>query len=488
MITVDWKPNRFSPVPIQKQIEQFIKEKIVNGEWTIGTKLPSQRALAQAFDVNRSTVVAALDELTAAGLLAGNTGGGTRVINTTWSLLASVSPTNWNANVELGIHPPNLPTIQEINHAEFRSGIIRLGTGELSPSLLPASEQMQQLFARQAARPIPLGYQEAKGDLFLREQIVQRLKKEGIATSPDSVLIVSGALQALQLIAIGLLKKGSTVLLENPSYLHSLHVFQSAGMKLQGVPMDPDGLQAELLPAYQKQFKGAILYSIPTFHNPTGNVMPAKRREELLRVCDEQSLPIIEDDVYRDLWLDERPPCPIKAGDKNGNVLYLGSMSKSVSPGLRIGWLVGPQPVIERLADIKMQIDYGASSLSQWAAGEWIASGAYDQRLAVIREQLRVRRACMLNALERNCRDLASWDYPTGGFYVWLRMHEAIPMKTLFDRALSAGILLNPGHLYDRQEFGALRLSYAYASLEELQQGISALADIIRTLGATGRT
>ncbi|MDE3840884.1 GntR family transcriptional regulator [Bacillus methanolicus] len=482
MENLGWKPNRLSTIPLHKQIEEYLKEKILNGEWTVGTKIPSQRALAKAFEVNRSTIVTALNELTAQGLLEGKSGGGTRVVNNTWSLLTSTTPPDWNAYVKAGIHEPNLPTIQEINKAEFYPDIIRLGTGELSPELLPY-EQMQRIFPRIFDRKMSLGYEESKGDFFLRSQLTNHLKRLGINTSPSSILIVSGALQALQLISIGLLKRGSTVLLEKPSYLYSVNVFQSAGMKLVGVPMDEHGIRTSLIERYKKQYNGSLLYLIPSFHNPTGTLMTEERRKHIMKICEQLSLPLIEDDVYGELWIDEPPPSPLKAKDKHGHVLYLGSLSKTLSPGLRIGWIVGPEPVIERLADIKMQTDYGSSSLSQKAAAEWLASDLYQKHLEFVREQLKIRRAAAMEALETHLSDIATWNFPKGGFFIWLKIKPKLSMRNLYEIALSKGILLNTGNIYSQEPNQYLRLSYAYASLPELKQGIYQLSQIIRSLG-----
>ncbi|WP_028401201.1 PLP-dependent aminotransferase family protein [Ectobacillus panaciterrae] len=481
MKDLGWKPNRLSPVPLHRQIEEYIKGKILNGEWTIGTKIPSQRQLADSLCVNRSTVVTALDELTAQGLLEGKKGGGTKVINNTWSLLAANPPLDWNSYVRSGIHHPNLPTVQEINRAEFYPDMIRLGTGELSPELLPY-KQMQNIWDRLSVRMMSLGYEEPKGDLFLRQAVTEHLKNIGIHTSPSSVLIVSGALQALQLISIGLLHRGSSVLLEKPSYLYSVHVFQSAGMKLVGVPMDEQGIQTSFLPRYRKQYGGALLYSIPSFHNPTGILMTENRRKDLLTTCEQERLPIVEDDVYRDLWMDCPPPMPLKANDKNGNVLYVGSLSKTVSPGLRIGWVVGPEPVIERLADIKMQTDYGSSSLSQWAAAEWLSSGLYQEHLSYIRRELKSRRDATIDLLQKHFGNIASWNVPKGGFYIWLRFIPSIPIRELFEKALKEGILLNPGNVYDRDTTQYIRISCSYASLSDMEYGLARLSIIIRDL------
>lgn len=476
---LNWKPDKHSSIPLHKQIVDYMKEKIMMGEWTVGCKIPTQRKLAAAFNVNRSTVVTALEELKAEGLIEGRSGGGTKVINNTWSLMTLAPPPNWNAYVEAGIHPPNLPTIQEINRAEFDPAFIRLGTGELAPELIPVAF-MGQIIGQSYNRLPQLGYEEPKGSIRLREQLSSYLRAKGIYASPSSILIVSGALQALQLISLGILHKGSTILLEKPSYLNSLHVFQSAVMNLEGVPMDEDGIKASLIPHYKKSHAGALLYTIPSFHNPTGAVMSLERRMQLLEVCRNEQLPIIEDDVYGDLWLDEKGPEPLKASDQSGSVLYLGSLSKTVSPGLRIGWVVGPEAVISRLADIKMQTDYGSSSLSQWVAAEWFSTGLYEEHLTQVREQLKERRQIALQTLIRHFSEIAEWNEPKGGFYIWLRILPKINTRELFKKAMEHGILLNPGNVYDVHASQFLRISYSYASASDLEKGLQLLSTIIK--------
>lgn len=481
MTQINWKPDKTAATPLYLQIKHYIQMKIENGEWTVGTTIPSQRKLAERFEVNRSTIVLAFEELMADGLLEGKSGKGTKVKNTLWSLFSSTPPADWGSIIKKGIHQPNLPTIQEIHKVEPLPTIIRLGTGEPSPEMFP-QEMMAEILHRLPSRIQSLGYEEEKGLLPLREQLSIYLKSFGIHASSSSILIVSGALQALQLISLGLLKKGSTIFLERPSYLNSLNVFQSAGIHLHGLPVDSAGFDTQYIKLNKKRENASLLYTNPTFHNPTGYVMPLENRKKLLQTCESVQLPIIEDDVYRELWLDSAPPEPIKALDKNGTVLYLGSLSKALSPGLRIGWVVGPEPVIERLADIKMQTDYGASSLSQWAAAEWLSSGFYGLHLEQMRASLRRRRDVTLKVLEEKFTGIAEWQRPSGGFYIWLRLPPAISLRELFDVSLQEGILLNPGNLYDPNALHHLRLSYSYASLDQLVRGLEKLADMIRTL------
>ncbi|MEI1420826.1 PLP-dependent aminotransferase family protein [Bacillus cabrialesii] len=481
MTLSQWQPSRGSDIPLHRQIEQYMKDKILHGEWAVGTKIPSQRTLASMFQVNRSTVTAAIDELTSQGLLEGRSGGGTKVVNSTWSVLAAEPPLDWSDYVRSGIHHPNSSIIQDINQNEPRADIIRLGTGELSPDLLPA-DTMRRMFQRINSQALSLGYEQPKGNRQLREAVAEHLKGKQIHVSPSAIVIVSGALQALQLISIGLLKRGSVILTEKPSYLQSLHVFQSSGMRLRGLPMDKEGIKAGLISSYRKQYGGQLLYTIPSFHNPTGIVMSEQRRKEIIILSKKEQLPIIEDDAYGDLWFEEKPPQPLKAMDQDGNILYLGTFSKTVSPGLRIGWLAGPEPVIERLADIKMQTDYGSSGLSQWAAAEWLSRGYYEEHLTRLRRVLKQRRDAAIHFLKRYAGDIATWRMPAGGFYIWVTFHNTLPVSRFFHEMLKQQVLVNPGSIYDGENRNSIRLSYSYASLADLETGIKAAAETARRL------
>jgi len=463
--------------PKYKLIINYIKEQITNGIWPVGSRLPSQRDIAKQFDVNRSTVVTALDELAAEGLVEGRMGMGTVVVNNTWTLMRSAPPVNWNEQVALGTHQASLSKVQAINLAESDEHLIQLSKGELSKELFPLVE-MRAVLTKVGQELKPFGYEDPKGNLRLREAIAKHLNQKGIMVDASSILVVSGALQALHLISIGLLERESTVFLENPSYLYSLSTFQSAGMKLQGIPIDKDGIIPGMIKASHHSRK-SVLYCHPNFHNPTGTLMGENRRQELLKLAESAQLPIIEDDVYGDLWLDSPPPPPIKSDDRHGNVLYLGSLSKSLNPGLRIGWIAGPEAVIDRLADLKMQTDYGSSSLSQRAAAEWLSSGLYEKHLANVRKQLRVRRNAALEALEKHLSTFAEWEKPAGGFFIWVKMNHDISLPDLYRKALANGVLINPGRIYATQKMQHFRLSFANAPVEDITKGIAILESLI---------
>ena len=469
-----WVPNRKSHLTIQEQIVEWIKARIERGDWTVGTKLPTQRQLATQFHVNRSTVQLALDELKADGLLESKMGSGVFVANHSWNVLLNRSQPNWKQHIESSIYKPNYHTIQLINEYEQYDHIIRLGTGELSPELLPTN-QIEQSLKEISLDAKSIGYSPPKGNERLRNIICEYVKKRGIQTEPENILIVSGALQALQLIAMGLLEEGSIVFHEQPSYLSSVHPFQSAGMRMISVTRNAN-LSDHL--RVLKRKRQSLFYTVPTLHNPTGDSLSVKEKEQLYHVCNELQIPIIEDDVYNELLFEPAPPA-IKSFDTSGQVLYIGSVSKTLSPGLRIGWVIAPSPVITRLADIKMQTDYGSSAFSQEIVAHWISTGLYENHLTNLREQLKKRAAFVERILEQQFSKMATWKRSEGGFYIWLRFNQPIVNKSLFLNLLKQNVLINPGYIYDSSDLHHIRLSYAYASFEELKVGLDCLVKVI---------
>ncbi|MDU2421486.1 MAG: PLP-dependent aminotransferase family protein [Bifidobacterium scardovii] len=486
-LTIDWQPDRTSNVPVTEQIVDYMCRQVSSGAWPIGSRLPSQRAMSESFGVNRSTVIAAITELADYGIVEGMHGAGTRIVSNTWSLMLPGAP-DWADYVSSGFFEANNATIQTINRMEFAPDISRLGTGELDPRLFP--RDMWRRVLGEASREIDsLGYPPPAGMPALREAIAEHMCRTGVACTPSQVLITSGALQALQMISVSLLSNGSTVFAEAPSYIKSLQVFQSAGMRLSGVPMDGDGLRVDALERALRAQRGgsdAVLYTIPTNHNPTGITMRDARRHELIACCVANRLPIIEDNAYQDLYFDGPTPTPLKTLDKTGMVITLGSASKALSPGLRIGWLVASEPIVQRLADVKMQMDYGASVLSQWVYTRFLTSGLYDEYLVGLKRELRRRRDAALETLERRFSGQAHWITPEGGFYIWLTFDQPLHIGKLFQTTLERGVLLNPGDIYDFEGDNSLRLSYSYTTPEEFAAAVDVLAGAVRDVRAHG--
>ncbi|WP_375199203.1 PLP-dependent aminotransferase family protein [Bacillus sp. RS11] len=471
---MNWQPSRQGEITLQQQIETWITEHIERGDWVAGTKLPTQRQLAMQLGVNRSTVQQALEELKAAGILEAKVGSGIYVAHNSWHSLIKQTQPNWQTYIDTSLHKPNYLTIQLINEYEQRDDVIRLGTGELAPSLLPTTE-IEASLKELSLQPKALGYSSSQGSKQLREAICEYVKKRGIHAKPQNVCIVSGALQALQLIAVGLLEQGSIVFQEQTSYLNSVHPFQSVGMQM--MPINRDEQLAKTL-VQRKRKRQAVYYAVPTLNNPTGEVWTELEKKQLYEACKQSRIPIIEDDVYHEL-LFEAATSTIKSIDDSGQVLYIGSVSKTLSPGLRIGWLIGPTTVIERLADIKMQTDYGSSAISQEIVLHWLQTGKYEKHIKSLRKELLRRANFVEGILQESFTEIASWSQSKGGFYIWLKFDEPIVDKELFTKLLQRQILINPGYIYDPQDAQHIRLSYAYATDEELKIGLQIVYECV---------
>ena len=471
---MEWKPDKNSHLTLHTQIVDWFTSRIACGDFTAGMKCPPQRVLALQFEVNRSTINTAMDELKANGLLETRIGAGTFITQNPWqSMLAQPK---WQEHIEASVHKPNVKTIQLINDYEQRTDMIRLGTGELAPELLPTA-QLEQSLQHLTLQPRAIGYSQPQGSLQLRESICAHLQKRGLHTTPNNILIVSGALQAFQLIALGLLERGSLIFQQEASYLNSIHPFQSAGMHMYPVKHQ-EHLKQTLQAA--KKNRQSLFYAIPTLDNPTGRNWSMAEKKSVYEACKALSIPIIEDDVYYELLFEETNEVPLKALDETGHVLYIGSVSKTLSPGLRIGWVVAPEAVVKRLADIKMQTDYGSSAFSQEIVTHWLTSGLYEQHLVTLRTQLKARARFLEQLLEKYFREIATWENSKGGFYIWLRFHKPVINKALFLALLEQKVLINPGYIYQPNNFHHIRLSYAYAGFEQLEEGIIRLATMIK--------
>lgn len=319
------------------------------------------------------------------------------------------------------------------------------------------------------------------GDGELREVLSNHLRGYGISTSPANILIVSGALQGLRLLSVGLLGRGSTVFMESPSYLHFIHFFQRSGMKTEYIPIETDGLDVAELAHHRIVHGQAILSINPTFQNPTNTVMSLHKRKSLLKINEYLQMPIIEDDVFRDLWIDQPAPAPLKSLDTSGQVIYVGSLSKTIAVGLRLGWIVGPKKVIERLADIKMQIDYGSSLFSQAIAKELLSTPLYNNYLNRLRPMLRYKRNVLLSLLTKYLSKYASWNKPQGGYFIYVIFKCPLNMREFFKMCLKLGVVIVPGFLY-HDERPSIRISYAYPTIEAMKKGVAILQRVVERM------
>ncbi|MDO5375807.1 MAG: PLP-dependent aminotransferase family protein [Staphylococcus rostri] len=446
-----------------KQIATYIRNKIINGDWFYGMKIPSHRQLAKQFGVNRVTIIKSIEVLEAEGFIYTKQGSGTYVND---YLNEDFIAQKWSEMMDWSWTTRSHYTVQLINKLETDSTYIHLSKGELDKDLIPHIALKNAMTnVSNYIGDLSFGYNNGYGYTKLRALIAKRLRQKGISITENHILITSGALHAIQLLTTGFLSRHTLIFSNTPSYIDSTHIFDTLNNKHIHIPyQDFHNFQniADRMPSHQDK----ALYIEPTFNNPTGQSLSQATKESILKYSQLHHMPIIEDDIYQDIWFDQHPGPSMKAMDQHGNVIHVSSFSKSIAPALRIGWIIASEKVIEQLADIRMQSDYGSSILSQMVVYEMLQSGDYHHHIQKLRVVLKTKRDAMLQLLEQHYTDIATWQVPQGGFFIWLTFTKNVDIKRLFSNLIDKEkILINPGFIYGSTE-NTIRLSYAYESIE----------------------
>lgn len=475
-----WKPDRSLKIPLYQQIADNIEKRISYGEFPPGSLLLSERKLAEQLEVNRSTIILAYEELRAMGIIESRSGEGTRVSQLKWGVNPKLTP-NWHRYVEGGNFLPNVPFLRRIREAlQQNSMLIDFASGDLASDLLPNQEI--KIILNDSPFSEHLGYDHLQGYIPLREALVQYLKNyRGIETTNSSILITSGSQQSLYLITQCLLVPGDAVAIEDPSYCYSLPMFQSAGLRLFRLPVDDKGVKAEDIKSLYKKHRIKMIFVNPNFQNPTGVSIDDERRAQLLDAASHLGIPIVEDDPFSLTAYDGVPPMPLKAYDTLGSVIHIGSLSKTVASGLRIGWMVAPNSVVSRLADARQQMDYGLSVIPQRIATEFLQSPYFDPHLDRLRMNLLFKRDLIIEALRNELPDLIDFNVPSGGLHLWCSIKPKYNESKLLEECIRRGVVFVPGSVYG-SDASYVRFNYAKAKTEEITLGIAKFAEALRSV------
>ncbi|WP_159884986.1 MocR-like pyridoxine biosynthesis transcription factor PdxR [Paenibacillus puerhi] len=473
-----WKPDRESGVPLYQQIADDLEKRIAYGEFPPGSLLPSERKLADQLGVNRSTVILAYSELRSLGIIESQMGSGTRVSKFKWGVTTKHTP-NWHRYVEGGSFLPNLAFLRRIREALLADNrLIDFASGELSADLSPVAELNRLILEHPYTEH--LGYDNPQGLVQLRKALVGFLSHyRNIQTTDSSILITSGSQQSLYLITQCLLAPGDAVAIEDPSYCYSLPMFQSAGLRLFRLPVDDKGIRPDDIRMLYRKHRIKMVFVNPNFQNPTGTVLDPERRRELLEVASELGLPLVEDDPFGLTAYDGLPPLPLKSMDTVGSVLYIGSFSKIAASGLRVGWMVAPNPVVERLADARQQMDFGLSVIPQRLAAHFLKSPYIQPHLDRLQMNLQLKRDLVMEALHRELPELVTFTGPQGGLHLWCRINAQVQDHRLLEEAIRHGVVFVPGSVYG-SDSGYVRFTFARARAEDIGPGISRFASALR--------
>jgi 2-aminoadipate transaminase len=325
-----------------------------------------------------------------------------------------------------------------------------------------------------------------QGYLPLRQFLTAKLKRDaGMACSADDILIVSGSLQALDLVNATLLARGDTVIVERDNYQGVLNRLTRLGINTIGIPLDGEGMRVDMLADELADLKRRgitpkYIYTIPTVQNPTGTIMPEARRAELLELAEQYGVPIFEDDCYADLIWDGRRPPALYSMSNTSNVIHIGSFSKSIAPALRVGFIVAPWNVLSRMLALKT--DAGSGALEQMVLAEYCAQH-FTSHVPKLTRGLRAKLDTLMEALNEQFGTSAEFEEPKGGIFLWVKLPDNVDTLKLYQAALKVGVAINPGPEWstDKAYAGSrLRLCFASPSHEQIRDGVAMLAEVCR--------
>ncbi len=335
---------------------------------------------------------------------------------------------------------------------------------------------------------VALQYGATQGINELRDAIAERSHKEGMiyGTSPENIMITSGSQQALDAVGKIFLNPGDIAMVGLPSYLGGINAFRSYEANLVGIPLDEDGMQVDLLDEKIKELikqdmSVKFIYTIPTFQNPAGTVMPESRRKKLIDIAHEYNLVIIEDDPYGKLRYDIPPIKPIKAFDDEDRVIYLSTFSKILAPGLRLAWIIAPEDVMRKLALCKQAQDLCTAPFSQYIAHEFIKSGSLDLHIMKICEMYKPKRDIMMDAMKKYFPEGYICNRPKGGMFAWVTLPEQIDTEAMFLDAFKEKVAYVHGKAFcvDGGGSSSMRLNFSYSTNEQLDTGMRRLGTVI---------
>ncbi len=480
--------DRQNHTPLYTQIAAQVRQLIQHGALKVGDRLPANRELAETLGVNRSTVATAYDELLADGLITARVGSGTFVA------AVPVLPASVRTEVAAPtqrIAPLNWEAV--LSELRLDDWLANRGTGRRKDSLafthaLPATElfplddfrrSVERVLRRDGRSLLQLG--ASTGYEPLQQYLLQQMALNGIRAEADELMLTNGCQQALDLLRQTLVQPGDEVVLENPTYPGALSLFCQPQYKCIGVPVGAQGLDLDALEDVLQRRSPKLIYVVPTFHNPTGVTMDLAARRRLIELAAQYRVPIVEDEIYRDLRYAGAALPSLKALDQYGVVIYLNSFSKIAFPGLRVGWVVAPRLLIEHLHALKQRTDLHGNLLAQAVLADFARHGLLNKHIQRCRRSYVQRRDAMLAALQQHFPRAASWTEPEGGMALWVCLPEGVNADELLRQAQMQDIYFTPGTRFyaSGAKANTLRLSFSMVTLAQIEDGIGRLGKLV---------
>jgi DNA-binding transcriptional MocR family regulator len=467
-------------VPLYLQLANSLASRILESAIPVGAKLPPERELARLLGISRTTAINAYRILEKRGLITTKVGSGTYIKEFSTSN-PETEPILWEQLFTAQHQSPLSSLLRTLVATPTAYNTISLAAGMPDPSLYPLNLLESALNGkRHPLDPVDLGYIPTEGYFPFRRSIAAWQQQQGIQASPDNILVVSGSQQGLYLTIKAFIEPRDYVIVESPTYLGAIQILESAGARILCLP-NAKNLDLALLEDYLVRYRPKLFYTIPTFQNPTGRVMPLQTRRDIIRLAARHRLVIVEDDPYSQLFYGQQPPPSLKQLDNYGGVIYLGTFSKMLIPGLRTGWVTAAPPVINRLAQEKQYVDLHSNNLSQRILHICLEDNLLSEHLKMVRPEYKQRRDAMINAARRYCSAHLDFSVPEGGFFLWCQLTSQNSASVLLHRAAAAGVSFVPGEAFypNRSVSNELRLCFATHNEERLVEGMRLLGRVL---------
>lgn len=473
--------NRQASKAIYLQIRDHFNRLIRSGTLQTGDRLPSIRSLSKTIQVNKLTVIEAYSLLEADSLIYARPGSG-----------YFVNPITTNAQQIKS----NFSPIQEVVIPENRSisffEIYQLSVQVKSNSKaidfssgFPIASGLKDLqrHARRAMKQVTeslFNYDFPQGQATLRQQIAKMLIQLGLEVSPNNLIVTNGSKQGLSLVMNYYLQPGDWIITESPTYYGTLEIIENIGARIIGIPMQSSGINLELLEQYLKSHRPKLIYTVSTLQNPTGITTTLHHRQKLLALAEHYQCLILEDNAYEGLNFEPVPP-PIKSLDSSDRVIYTGTFSKTLMPGLRVGYLLATGKHYQPLLEQKLFHDLHVSTVSQAIVSEYLASGHHRHHLNHLRASNLSSRNAMLQALADYFPQEATWTIPNGGLFLWVQLPAEISLVSLAHQAWSKNVFVYPGRPFfpGQEGYNALRLNFSHTA-ETIDRGIGVLGKLLK--------
>lgn len=458
-----------SGVPLYRQLADVVSRLIDRGSMRIGDRLPPTRELAGQLGLNRTTVSAAYAWLENEGLIRGHVGRGSFVAKAPQPVQAA--GLDWDAILPRVESAGATSAAAEINFANSRPADDAFPMAQfrrLAKEVIdsPDAREILQLGS-------PLGYAP------LRRYLLEQARSEGLARNSDDLIVTNGCQQALDLLARLLASRGETIILEDPVYHGLLRVFERSGASIVPIPVTEYGLDPQALESAIARHRPRALVLTPSFQNPTGASIPVAKRRRIVELVQRSGTVLIENDIYAELRYHGEPAPAMKRLDESGNTILLRSYSKVSFPGLRVGWVIAPRPVIAHLAELKQTSDLHSDQLSQAVLLRFAESGELARHLVRTRQDGKLRLTAARNACRTYLPPGSTYTTPEGGMNLWVELPGRLDARDLLAKVQEQGVAFLPGHYFsvERVHARCLRLSFGGLSPEEIQRGIRILGE-----------